>query len=128
VCGGRRLVAVLLTRGLVHHSQHGDASALAEVARHEPAASSRKTISPAAAIVAEDECHDDPELDDEIRRGDLDAIAAVKFAHLENRDRASATAAAEQDDDAAPRSVAIATDRGESSPISRRMSLLRTAA
>jgi hypothetical protein len=56
------------------------------------------------------------------------AIATVKFAPLRNSDRANATAAYEHDDDTAPRRVAIAIDRGESSPISRRISLLRTTA
>src|SRR5207253_4549399 len=43
------------------------------------------------------------------------AIAAVKSAPFRKIDRASATAAYEQDDDAAPSPVAIASDFGESS-------------
>ena len=52
------------------------------------------------------------------------AIAAVKLAPWRNRDRASATAAYEHDDDAAPNPVAMASVRGRSSP-SRRMIVLR---
>ena len=47
------------------------------------------------------------------------AIAAVKLAPLRNSDRASATAAYEHDDDAAPRPAASASVRGRSSPRSR---------
>src|SRR5207249_4442775 len=43
------------------------------------------------------------------------AIAAVKSAPLRKSERASATAAYEHDDDAVPRAVAVASDRGESS-------------
>ena len=49
------------------------------------------------------------------------AMAAVKLAPLRNSDRASATAAYEHDDDAAPRPVASARLRGRSSPRSRTM-------
>jgi len=56
------------------------------------------------------------------------AIAAVKSAPFRKRDRASATAAYEQDDDAAPRPPAMARDRGESSGRSRRISPLETTA
>ena len=49
------------------------------------------------------------------------AIAAVKLAPLRSSDRASATAAYEQDDDAAPRPAATASVRGRSSPSSRTM-------
>ncbi len=44
------------------------------------------------------------------------AMAAVKFAPLRNSDRASATAAYEHDDDAAPSPAATARVRGRSSP------------
>src|ERR1700731_4625827 len=47
------------------------------------------------------------------------AIAAVKRAPLRNSDRASATAAYEHDDDAAPKPAASASVRGRSSPSSR---------
>ena len=47
------------------------------------------------------------------------AIAAVKPAPFRNSDRASATAAYEHDDDAAPKPVASASVRGRSSPSSR---------
>src|SRR2546428_14094650 len=47
------------------------------------------------------------------------AIAAVKLAPFRNRDRASATAAYEQEDDAAPRPQAIASVRSEPSASSR---------
>src|SRR5437867_3757811 len=56
------------------------------------------------------------------------AIDAVKFAPLRKIDRASATAAYEHDDDAAPRPVAIASERGESSGISRVISDFDTTA
>jgi hypothetical protein len=56
------------------------------------------------------------------------AIAAVKFAPLRNNDRANATAAYEQDDDAAPSSDATASVRGRSSPIRRTIVDLRTTA
>ena len=47
------------------------------------------------------------------------AIAAVKLAPFRNNDRASATAAYEHDDDAAPKPAANASVRGRSSPSSR---------
>src|SRR5579859_525752 len=50
------------------------------------------------------------------------AIAAVKLAPLRNRDRASATAAYEHDEDAAPKPVARTSVRGRSSP-RRRMTV-----
>jgi hypothetical protein len=56
------------------------------------------------------------------------AIAAVKFAPFRNNDRASATAAYEHDDEAAPRAEAMASVRGESSGKSRRISALETTA
>src|SRR5712691_5228523 len=55
-------------------------------------------------------------------------IAAVKLAPLRNRDRASATAAYEQEDDAAPRPVASASVFGLSSPSSRVIVWRRTSA
>src|ERR1700677_5328855 len=48
------------------------------------------------------------------------AIAAVKLAPLRNSERANATAAYEQDDDAAPNAAASTSVRGRSLP-SRRM-------
>ena len=56
------------------------------------------------------------------------AVAAVKFAPLRKSDRASATAAYEQDDDAAPSPVAISRLRGESSGSNRAIVDLRTRA
>ncbi len=56
------------------------------------------------------------------------AVAAVKFAPLRNSERASATAAYEQDDEAAPRPAAVARLRGESSGSSRAIVDLRTSA
>src|SRR6202034_1883897 len=56
------------------------------------------------------------------------AIAAVKLAPLRNSARASATAAYEHDDDAAPRPAAIASVRGRASPSSRATVDLRTTA
>src|SRR6266508_6744204 len=56
------------------------------------------------------------------------AIAAVKSAPLRKIDRASATAAYEHDDEAAPSPVARHTDRGESSGSSRLISPLETTA
>src|ERR1700761_7656905 len=47
------------------------------------------------------------------------AMAAVKLAPLRNSDRASATAAYEHEDEAAPRPAATASVRGRSSPSSR---------
>ena len=55
-------------------------------------------------------------------------IAAVKFAPLRNNERASATDAYEQLDEAAPRPVVISSVFGESSGISRRISPLETTA
>ena len=55
-------------------------------------------------------------------------IAAVKLAPLRNSDRASATAAYEQEDDAAPSPVASASVLGLSSPSSRVMVWRRTSA
>src|SRR2546430_5955032 len=55
-------------------------------------------------------------------------IAAVKLAPLRNNDRASATAAYEQDDEAIPRPVAAASARGESSPSRRTTVAPRTTA
>ena len=56
------------------------------------------------------------------------AIAAVKLAPLRNTDLASATAAYEHDEDAAPSPVARASVRGRSSPSRRTMvGLLITA-
>ena len=56
------------------------------------------------------------------------AIAAVKLAPLRKIERASATAAYEQEDDAAPRPHAIASDLGESSGNNFVISLLETTA
>ena len=56
------------------------------------------------------------------------AIAELKFAPLRTSERASATAAYEQDEEAAPRPVAVATLRGRSSGSSRAMVDLRTSA
>src|SRR5499425_2630511 len=56
------------------------------------------------------------------------AIAAVKLAPRRNRDRASATAAYEHDDEAAPRPVATASVLGRSSPSSRMTVWRRTTA
>src|SRR6476661_6156886 len=56
------------------------------------------------------------------------AIAAVKFAPLRNSERASATAAYEHDDDAAPNTVAMAKVRGRSSPSNPTIVDLRTTA
>src|SRR5436305_11434967 len=56
------------------------------------------------------------------------AIAAVKFAPLRKIERARATAAYEQDDDAAPRPHAIARDFGESLGSNFVISLLETTA
>jgi len=56
------------------------------------------------------------------------AIAAVKFAPLRNSARASATAAYEHEDDAAPSPAAITSVRGRSSPSSRTTVDLRTTA
>ena len=53
-------------------------------------------------------------------------IAAWKLAPLRNSDRAIATAAYEQDDDAAPRSVANPRLRGESEPRVRATALRET--
>src|SRR6266702_2758551 len=55
-------------------------------------------------------------------------IAAVKFAPLRNNDRASATDAYEQLDEAAPRPVARSSVLGESSGNSRRISRFETTA
>ena len=56
------------------------------------------------------------------------AIAAVKFAPFRKIDRASATAAYEHEEDVAPSPVATASERGESSGISRVISDLDTTA
>src|SRR5262245_2804941 len=56
------------------------------------------------------------------------AIAAVKFAPLRNSDRARATEAYEQEDDAAPRPEATRRVFGESSGSRRRISRLETTA
>lgn len=56
------------------------------------------------------------------------AIAAVKFAPLRNSERARATAAYEQDDEAAPSPAARARVRGRSSPSSRTTVDRRTTA
>ena len=56
------------------------------------------------------------------------AMAAVKSAPLRNSDRASATAAYEHDDDAAPSPVATARLRGRSSGSSRVTSSRRITA
>src|SRR5205823_11737224 len=56
------------------------------------------------------------------------AIAAVKFAPLRKIDRASATAAYEQDDEAAPSPQAMARVRGESSGSRRVISCFDTTA
>ena len=56
------------------------------------------------------------------------AIAAVKSAPFRKIERASATAAYEQEDDAAPSSVAMLKERGESSGRSRVISDLETTA
>ncbi len=55
-------------------------------------------------------------------------MAAVKSAPLRKIDRASATTAYEQDDDAAPRPAATTSVRGESSGISRVISRFETTA
>ena len=56
------------------------------------------------------------------------AIAAVKFAPLRKIERASATAAYEHDEEAAPSPQAIARDFGESSGSQRPISPLETTA
>src|SRR5689334_9705323 len=56
------------------------------------------------------------------------AMAALKLAPLRNSDRARATDAYEQDDDAMPSPVAAASARGESSPSSRTTVARRTSA
>src|SRR5439155_10709324 len=56
------------------------------------------------------------------------AIAAVKSAPLRNSERASATAAYEQEDEAAPRPDATASVFGESSGSRRRISRFETTA
>src|SRR5712691_6648448 len=56
------------------------------------------------------------------------AIAAVKSAPWRKSERASATAAYEHEEEAAPRPVATASVRGESSGSSRRISCLETTA
>src|SRR5438034_5815862 len=56
------------------------------------------------------------------------AIAAVKFAPLRKIDRARATAAYEQEDDAAPRPHAMASDFGESFGNNLVISLFETTA
>jgi hypothetical protein len=56
------------------------------------------------------------------------AMAAVKFAPLRNRERASATAAYEQEDEAAPSPADRASVRGRSSPSSRTTVDRRTTA
>src|SRR5215471_20190579 len=56
------------------------------------------------------------------------AIVAVKFAPLRKIERASATAAYEHDDEAAPNPQAIASEREESSGKSWLISLLETTA
>ena len=56
------------------------------------------------------------------------AIAAVKLAPLRNSDRASATAAYEHEDDAAPKPVAMAKVFGRSSPSLLTIVLRRTTA
>src|SRR6058998_768344 len=56
------------------------------------------------------------------------AMAAVKLAPLRKIERASATAAYEHDDDAAPRQAAIISVRGESSGRSRLISDFETTA
>src|ERR671930_572498 len=56
------------------------------------------------------------------------AIALVKLAPLRKMDRASATAAYEQGDEAAPRPLARQSERGESSGSSRLISALETTA
>src|SRR6266567_3198255 len=56
------------------------------------------------------------------------AIAAVKSAPLRNSDLARATAAYEQDDEAAPRPEAMASVRGRLSPSSRTIDSRRTTA
>src|SRR5919197_2254577 len=56
------------------------------------------------------------------------AVAAVKSAPRRKSERASATAAYEHDDDAAPRPHAIPSDRGESSGSRRRISAFDTTA
>ena len=56
------------------------------------------------------------------------AIAAVKSAPLRNSERASATAAYEHEDDAAPSPAATASVRGRASPSSRTTVDLRTTA
>src|SRR6266705_1946137 len=56
------------------------------------------------------------------------AMAAVKLAPLRKIDRASATAAYEHEDDAAPRPEAISSVRGESSGRSRLISDFETTA
>ena len=56
------------------------------------------------------------------------AIAAVKLAPWRNSDRASATAAYEHDEEAAPKPVASASVRGRSPPSRRTMVAFLTTA
>ena len=56
------------------------------------------------------------------------AIAAVKLAPFRKRERAMATAAYEQDDEAAPRPHAMASVLGRSSPSNFAISLVETTA
>src|SRR6266511_4236146 len=79
-------------------------------------------------LPAEQQRHDDPQFDHQVGRRELKGIAAVKFAPLRKSERASATAAYEQEDEAAPRPVARHNERGESSGMSRRISLFDTTA
>ena len=54
-------------------------------------------------LPAQQQRHDDAQLDDEVGRGDLEGHRRGEVAPLRNSDRASATAAYEHDDEAAPR-------------------------
>jgi hypothetical protein len=58
----------------------------------------------------------------------MNVIEAVKSAPLRKTDRASATAAWEQEEEAAPRPAAMAIERAESSGRSRRISRFETTA
>jgi hypothetical protein len=59
--------------------------------------------------------HDDAEHENEVDGCHLKAMAAVKFAPVRKIDRAIATAAYEQDEEAAPSASAMLIERGLSS-------------
>jgi hypothetical protein len=65
-------------------------------------------------LPAQENREQDPELDHELVEANSNAIAAEKSAPLRKIERASATAAYEHEDEAAPRPQAIASDLGES--------------